>query len=160
MPSGLAVDIANELANLTREADLLEGALPNLAGGDLPIHWVQIGGVAAAVEKIYSGCERVMLLIAKGVDGAPIDKADGWHRTLLDRLSNSFPNIRDAVLSAECRDGLDRFRSFRHRVRNSYGIDLDPEIVLERAAELSPVLEAFRREILAFLEGWDAASER
>lgn len=155
MTSGLSVDIANEFRVLKGEAELLAQALPQLQHEDSAsakaVRWIEIAGVAAAVEKLYSGCERVLLLIAKHVDGAPIDKTDAWHATLLNRMVNPFPNVRPAVLSEDCKATLDRFRSFRHRVRNNYGIDLDPDIVLERAGELLKALDTFKAEIDSFI---------
>ncbi|WP_416672242.1 ribonuclease toxin HepT-like protein [Egbenema bharatensis] len=43
--------------------------------------------------------------------------------------SNSpcIPSVRPAVLSFETRDRLDRYRGFRHVVRNVYTFNLDPE---------------------------------
>jgi hypothetical protein len=70
-------------------------------------------GLAAVVEKIYSGCERIMQMLAKGIDGEAVDLADGWHGTLLNRMANDYPGIRQSIVSAGCRDALDRFRSSR-----------------------------------------------
>ena len=67
-----------------------------------------------------------------------------------------FPEVRGPILSAACREDLDRFRSFRHRVRNSYGMALDGDIVVERAQELAPALVRFHDEVTPFLKGWDA----
>ncbi len=120
MASGLGVDIENEFKTLLEEAAMLADVLPSLSAPTQKARrWIEIAGAAAAIEKIYSGCERVMLLLAKRVDGAAIDKSDGWHATLLKRMSNDFPEVRGPILSAACREDLDRFRSFRHRVRNS-----------------------------------------
>ena len=163
MPSGLSVDVENEFAVLFEEANLLAQVLPTLIA-ESPAQgtaqrWIQIAGVAAAIEKIYSGMERILLILARQVDGASIDKTDAWHATLLNRMANPFPEIRGPVISPECKVGLDRFRSFRHRVRNNYGISLDAAIVLDRAGELAPVLESFHREVSDFLSAWDARSE-
>jgi len=158
MPSGLSVDIENEFRVLGQEAELLAEALQGLQ--DREFHetaaqrWIETAGVAAAVEKIYSGCERVLLLIAKHVDGAPIDKADAWHATLLNRMVNAYPGVRLPVLSEDCKSTLDRFRSFRHRVRNNYGISLDHDVVLERAAEVEGALGTFRKEVTVFIQAW------
>ncbi len=158
MPAGLSADIDNEFGVLDREAALLAEALPSLQSGKLRegkgLRWGEIAGVAAAVEQNYSGCERVLLLIAKHVDGAPIEKADAWRASLLNRMASPPAEVRPAVLSQECKLTLDRFRSFRHRVRNSYGVDLDETVVLERAAKILATLEVFHLESGAFLESW------
>jgi hypothetical protein len=154
--SGLSVDIANEFETLQREAEMLARVLPSLGAPaeDDARRWIEIAGVAATVEKIYSGCERVMVLLAKRVDGAPVEPSDGWHATLLKRMMRDFPGVRGPILSDACGAQLDRFRSFRHRVRNSYGADLDADIVVERAEELSSAVAEFRSEVSQFLGRW------
>lgn len=151
---GVFVDIENELNEIAREADLLAAAIElyrhDAATADRARAWLDVQGLASATEKIYTGCERVMVMIAREIDGAPVDHAEGWHSTLLRRLANPYPGIREAVISGECRDALDRLRSFRHRERNSYGLALDPEIVRERATEACKAFAHFRAEIAAF----------
>jgi hypothetical protein len=162
VPSGPSVDVQSEFVVLFEEASLLALALPRLRADDhsedRALRWIEIAGVAAAVEKIYSGMERILLLLARHVDGAPIDKTDAWHASLLNRMANPFPGVRGPVISTNGKIGLDRLRSFRHRVRNSYGIALDAEIVLDRAGELAEILAGFHREVSDFLSARDALS--
>jgi hypothetical protein len=157
MASGLRVDVENEFETLLAESAMLAGVLPalNALDADKARRWIEVAGVAAAIEKIYSGCERVMILLAKRVDDAPIDKSDGWHATLLKRMAHDFPGVRGPILSSDCLAGLDRFRSFRHRVRNSYGVELDGDIVIDRAEELVRVLTLFHGEVSQFLTAWE-----
>ena len=108
--------------------------------------------LGSGVEKVYSGCERVMSRIANDVDGAKIGNTDGWHATLLLRMARPYPGIRAAILSAEAYTLLDGLRSFRHRERNSYGFNLDPVIVQERAGEAVRAFLVFKSEILRFLD--------
>jgi hypothetical protein len=132
MASVLSAEVEHEFETRLREAALLARVLPALRKptDDKAHRWIEIAGVAAAIEKIYSGCERIMILLAKQVDNAPIDRSDGWRAILLNRMAHDFPGIRGAILSADCVVGLGRFRSLRHRVRNSYGVHLDGETVL------------------------------
>lgn len=153
MTSALKVDVDNEFGSVLHEADLLARSLVLLESrteDDEAVAWVQTAGMAAAVEKIYSGCERIMQMLAKGIDGEGVNHAEGWHGALLNRMANGYPEIRGPIISAECRDALDRFRAFRHRVRNSYGGVLDAGIVEERARELAPTLAIFHAEIAAY----------
>lgn len=46
---------------------------------------------------------------------------------------------------------LDRLRAFRHRERNTYGINLDFGIVVERAREAVEGFGIFRDEVRKFL---------
>jgi hypothetical protein len=153
--SVLWVDVENEFQDLLEEARLLARAVDQIeastASADDALAWVLIAGLAAGCETIYSGCERVMVLLASRLDGDAVPKTDSWHSVLLNRMAHPFPGVRDAIISAECRAALDRFRAFRHRVRSHYGLHLDPGIVLEPARELGPTLDAFHRGVAAFL---------
>jgi hypothetical protein len=70
-------------------------------------------------------------------------------------MTNEYPGVRGPIISAERRDRLDRFRAFRHRVRNSYGGVLDAGIVEERASELASTLAILRAEFAASFAGWE-----
>lgn len=107
-------------------------------------------GLAGAIDSLYSGCERVLSLIAARIDRAPIGKSGAWHAELIERMADSYED-RPAVLAVDTRELLDSYRSFRHRVRSNYGSRLDPAIVQERAAEAPRLATIFRRDIEAFL---------
>jgi hypothetical protein len=147
-----SVDIQNELIDIESEVDELANAL-QLIGTlqDSKWEWLATQGLASGIEKIYTGCERVMAMIASSVDGAPVDHIEGWHVAMLKRMSNPYPDVRPAVISAECHTRLDRLRAFRHRERNSYGLALDMGIVIERAREASSTFQVFKRDVIAFL---------
>lgn len=153
---GIFVDIDNELADIAKEAKMLADSVDiyrNSASDAGPAWtWLAVQGLASGVEKIYTGCERVMAMIASDIDGAKIDHSEGWHISLLRRMAYPFPGVRDAVISDRCFKALDRLRAFRHRQRNTYGLVLDPEIVLERTIETGAAFEKFRSEVAAFAE--------
>ncbi|TCT05634.1 hypothetical protein [Aquabacter spiritensis] len=152
---GIFVDIENELIDIAHEVEMLargteiyinqeEKAEPALA-------WLLVQGLASGVEKVYTGCERVMSMIARGIDNAKIETEDGWHISLLKRMAHPFPEIRPAVIEQDTYRALDRLRAFRHRQRNVYGLGLDADIVLERALETTHVFGRFRDDLEAFL---------
>jgi hypothetical protein len=151
---GIFVDIENELVDIENEVDMLSGAVDifkrQAEDADAVRRWLTVQGLASGVEKIYTGCERVMAMIASEIDRAKVDHSEGWHISLLKRMAHPFPGVRDAVISAESYRALDRLRAFRHRERNSYGLSLDPEIVLERAMQTKPAFEGFRADVAAF----------
>jgi hypothetical protein len=151
---GNSVDIANENIDISREVDLLSDAVQRFGSvspeDDAAYRWLVVQGLASGIEKIYSGCERVMQMNAATVDGERVGAADGWHLALLKRMSHEYPGVRGAVLSRECVEGMDLLRSFRHRERNSYGLALDGGIVIERARQTKRIFDAFRREVLTF----------
>ena len=157
MPAGFP-DIAAELSQIAEEAATLGRAVEvDLGAAGLTSReadWLFTQGLAAGVENVYSGCERVMVLLAKTVDGEPVAKDDGWHRALLGRLAQPRLGGRGPVITAELFHALDELRSFRHRRRNTYGLQLDRDKVVERARMAAPTVARFGAEVEAFLEEW------
>jgi hypothetical protein len=145
------LDIEADLAEVAREATLLEAAAaraaPLLAADADPIaRYIHVSAVASGTERIYSGIEKALTRVARDIDGHVPSGAD-WHATLLRRLTLEVPDRRPAMLSAETYRLLDGLRAFRHRVRHSYTQDLNPPLVLDQAASVSPALRAVRDDI-------------
>ena len=113
---------------------------------------------ASAAEKIYTGCERIMGRLAAEIDQSRVVHADGWHAALLRRMAHPFPGVRNAIISESCYALLDKLRAFRHRERNTYGVNLDFEIVVERAREAVLGFNLFRDEVRAFLRSAHGAA--
>jgi hypothetical protein len=157
---GIFVDIENELVDIENEVKMLSRGVDvyrrTVVDADPAWNWLAIQGLASGVAKIYTGCERVMEMVANHVDGAKIEHSEGWHVSLVRQMAHPFPGIRDSVISPECFLALDHLRAFRHRERNSYGLVLDSEIVVERAAETKIAFAKFRSEIAAFAAKMDA----
>lgn len=153
------VDLENELKEIAEEAAMLELALAahQTMKPNLPVHmfWLQISGLASGVEKLYTGCERVMAAIASKIDESPVTHGDAWHLTLLRRMHNAFPGVRESVLSDETYRALDGLRAFRHRERNSYGTKLDPDIVEERAGEAVEAFAMFQEDFARLVNDLD-----
>jgi hypothetical protein len=135
---GIFVDIENELADIGNEVEMLSDGIAIFRRDDAHAEpawsWLALQGLASGVEKVYTGCERVMAMIASDIDGAKVDRGEGWHISLLKRMAHPFPGVRDAVITEECYRALDQLRAFRHRERNTYGLILDAGIVLDRAS--------------------------
>jgi hypothetical protein len=148
------VDLDNELAELADEVEMLRLSLEahEASKQTLPAHllWLHVAGLASGIEKIYTGCERIMASIAANIDESPVGHDQNWHSTLLRRMHNSFPGVRDALLSDEGYHSLNDLRAFRHRERNSYGIGLDQEIVEQRAGEAIEAFALFERDFALF----------
>lgn len=151
-----SVNVGNELAEIAQEAARLSLRLERVGTERLPTgsqaEWEAMLVCASAAEKIYTGCERVMARLASEVDGVPVVHSEGWHGALLRRMSHPFPDARGPIISGPCHGVLDRLRAFRHRERNTYGINLDFNIVVERAREAVEGFGLFRDEVRAFLE--------
>lgn len=151
------VDIENEFREIEQEAYHLGLALErhqvDTDDAKEQSAWELVHILASATEKIYTGCERVMSRIAQEVDGSRIGHGDGWHNALLRRVANPFPGVREAIVSQECYAQLDRLRAFRHRERNTYGLNLDLDVVLQRAREAIAAVHLFHQEVRAFFAG-------
>ena len=141
------VDIENELSEVSLEVDHLLSSLAQLDPNEPPLdaqeRWEASVVCSSAAEKIYTGCERVMVRIASEVDGVPVSHSENWHMAVLRRMAKPYPGLRGPVISAECYLIMDKLRAFRHRERNTYGMNLDFEIVVTRATEAVAGYERF-----------------
>ncbi len=108
-----------------------------------------VDAAALNLHGFYAGLERLFEVIADGVDRA---KPSGprWHQDLLFQMTAEISGVRPAVLSAGLRDKLDRYRGFRHVVRNVYTFSLDPEQIGVLVRQLDPTWEQASQELLAF----------
>src|SRR5262245_60809664 len=106
------VDLENELVDVGREVDMLSSGLTifqeGAASADPAWSWLAVQGLASGVEKIYTGCERIMALIAAGLDGVRVEHSEGWHISLLKRMAHPFPGVREAVISEQTYKALDQ----------------------------------------------------
>lgn len=74
--------------------------------------------IAAYIENVFSGLERIMLRIADDIDGErPI--GDSWHKDLLQRSGQTM-GWRGPILTHETIIMIDEWRRFRHLVRHNY----------------------------------------
>jgi hypothetical protein len=149
------VDLENELVDVGKEVDMLASGLvifeTSAADADPAWSWLAVQGLASGVEKIYTGCERIMAMIAADLDGARLEHSEGWHISLLKRMANPFPGVRAAVISEQTYKALDQLRSFRHRERNTYGLILDVDIVVDRANQTKQAFVEFRADVAALI---------
>ncbi len=115
-------------------------------------YWID--AVALNLHGFYAGIERVLELIADKVDQT---KPEGrvWYRELLQQMTADVPGARPAVLSLAVRDQLDRYRGFRHVVRNVYTFSLDAkqiELLVEQVPALHTQISTELEEFANFLE--------
>jgi len=157
------VDIENEFSDIAEEVDHLSRFLDRLGDAELSAtgqaSWEAARVCASATEKIYTGCERIMAKVAREVDGAPVSHAEGWHAALLRRIAHPFPGIRHSIISDACYRQLDRLRAFRHRERNTYGTNLDFDIVIERGREAVAIFGVFHEEVRSFFTAGQIRAE-
>ena len=120
-----------------------------------------VDAAALNVHGFYAGLERVFTLVAERVDGS-LPGGPNWGQDLLRQMTAEMPGVRTAVLSAELFPTLDRYRGFRHVVRNVYAYVLDPRLVAVLIEDLPKASELMRAQLAAFadvLEAIAAASD-
>ncbi|MBK9231650.1 MAG: hypothetical protein IPO15_12580 [Anaerolineae bacterium] len=110
-----------------------------------------VDATALNLHGFYAGLERLLEIIADGVDQAKPGGAH-WHDELLRQMAAEIPGVRPPVLSQETRDRLDRYRGFRHVVRNVYTYNLDPEQIGVLVKQLAPTMARVAHELTAFAD--------
>lgn len=80
--------------------------------------------VALNLHNMYNGIERIFEQIAINVDEST-PEGKNWHRDLLIQMSLNIKDIRPNVISDPLFKILDKYRSFRHVVRNIYTFQFD-----------------------------------
>ena len=107
-----------------------------------------VDATALNLHGFYAGIERLLEVIAGGIDQTKPLGAH-WHQDLLRQMAAEMPGIRPAVLSPQTRDRLERYRGFRHVVRNVYTFNLDLEHVGLLVRQLQPTANATLAELTA-----------
>ena len=78
-----------------------------------------------------------------------------WHRALVEKMSLEIPSVRPALLTgASCRTQALELQKFRHRFRNLYGEELDPQktsAAQRNAEDFSASFPALHEEFCAKL---------
>ncbi|MBC8448728.1 MAG: hypothetical protein H8D78_13355 [Chloroflexi bacterium] len=110
-----------------------------------------VDAAALNLHGFYAGIERLLEIIADGIDQT---KPSGphWHEELLRQMAAEIPGVRPPVLSPQARDRLDRYRGFRHVVRNVYTFNLDAEQIEVLIRQLPPTMEQVSQELLVFAD--------
>jgi len=108
-----------------------------------------VDAAALNLHGFYAGIERLLEIIADGIDQSkPSDPH--WHEELLRQMAAEIPGVRPPVLSLQARDRLDRYRGFRHVVRNVYTFNLDAQQIEVLIRQLPSTMEQVSQELLAF----------
>ncbi|WP_414041588.1 hypothetical protein ACJU26_05885 [Acidithiobacillus sp. M4-SHS-6] len=109
-----------------------------------------VAGTASTIEKVYSGMERCLKMLAQDIDGY-VPSGDSWHRDLLVQVAHPVPGIRDIpIISEDTLQALTVLKDFRHRERNLYGSDLVVDRVIDLAGKAQNGLEKLNRDLEIF----------
>ena len=74
-------------------------------------------------------------------------------------MTAEIPGVRAAVLSPDLFPALDRYRGFRHVVRNVYAYVLDPRLVALLIDDLPETDELVLAQLAAFADALEAIAE-
>ncbi len=144
-------------ADILEFAQVAERAIHIWQEGQTSDVYFYLDAVALNLHGFYAGLERLLEIIADGVDETKPIGAQ-WHQQLLRQMTSEIAEVRPAVLSLSLREQLDRYRGFRHVVRNVYTLNLDAEQIEILIRHLPETMAQLRQELLAFADFLDAVS--
>jgi hypothetical protein len=144
----LAADIEVELARLSQLEQEIYRVQDEIAR-DSARQDLFYENLALKLHNFYTGCEKVLQLVAVELNGGLPSGAD-WHKRLLDRMSQDREG-RPHVLTPTTASSLREFLGFRHIVRNLYGFELDPERVAALVRGYPAVWSEVKKDMEAFV---------
>ncbi len=136
----LIAELKGDLEELERLRDLNKRAWERIENGADDV--LDYGALAYTIHTIYGVMENYFLRISKFFENSL--PPDSWHKTLLERMALDIPGVRPAFIQDE--DALKRMMTllrFRHKFRNLYGEDLDPDRMKNVQNNLVEVLSVF-----------------
>ena len=114
-----------------------------------------VDAAALNIHGFYAGLERIFTLVAERID-ASLPGGPNWHQDLLRQMTAEMPGVRAAVLTPDLFPALDRYRGFRHVVRNVYAYVLDARLVAVLVDDLPETSERVRVQLAAFADALEA----
>jgi len=148
----VAVRIRQELVALQDVTTRACGAWAEATGEDDDYH---VDATALNLHGFYAGLERLFVIVAERIDES-VPTGANWHQELLQQMSAELPGIRPAVVSSSLAAELERFRGFRHVVRNVYAYVLDPRRVSELMDVLPSTFAAARSQLADLADALEA----
>ncbi len=153
----LVAELDGDLKELKHLAEQNARAWSRIEGGATePIDW---GALGFTLHSLYGILENYFLRVSKFFENnLPTDR---WHKVLVDNMRLDIPGIRPALFrtDTEHRQVLELMR-FRHRFRNLYGEDLDPQktAAIQRIAnavlgDFPAIHKNFIHKIIAIADG-------
>ena len=139
----LSKRIGEDLRSLNR----LDAALEKFRAGLSAAAWdsSDLWATATVLHHLYNAIENVFDQTARTFGEQPAT-GERWHRDLLLLAAKEVPGARPAIVPASLLEPLADLLGFRHVLRHSYSIDLDPQ----RLSRLVESWQAHRDEIRGF----------
>lgn len=156
----IVVDVTNEIKRVGIEVDAIKRKLSRLKSEKDPENAdSHLTAIAAIMQSIYNGYERILEMLVKAIDG-DLPVARDYHSALLRRASAGVPDVRPPLISEKVFDILDDIRRYRHVFRKIYHYQLKPGRVQELADMGIRSYGIFKDDIERFLSGFDLGEKR
>lgn len=136
-------------AELARIAPLVQRTLNAWRKAEETEDDLFVDAVAINLHSFYSGVERILESVADSIDESK-PAGESWHRDLLEQMTLTVPGVRPAVLSQTTAEMLDKYRGFRHVVRNVYTYQFDPLKIKHLVSSLPSPFQMMASELTIF----------
>ncbi|MFW5994529.1 MAG: hypothetical protein ACOCRN_00315 [Spirochaetia bacterium] len=103
---------------------------------------VDYGALAFTIDTLYGVLENYFLRVSKYFENnLPSER---WHAALAEKMRLDIPGVRPPVLvDAEQFRQVRKLISFRHKIRNLYGEDLDPGATMDAQSTVETFFRTF-----------------
>jgi len=146
----LIIDVENEVRFISREIETLKRKRQRIEEEKDPENIdSHIKAIALTLHSIYSGYEKIIEMLVKGLDG-DIPTAREYHTALLKRATYEIPDVRPPIISEETLYLLNTLRAYRHRLRRIYTYLISPKKVIQLTENAIRSFELFTRDLEAF----------
>jgi hypothetical protein len=142
------VKLRKSVVGLKNFENMLNTAVAQVADPDSALEHFLLSGAGAQIQSVYTGIEFVVRNILNEIDQA-LPSGDAWHKELLNQ-ANSQVDLRPPLISDSCYELLDSLRGFRHFIRNSYGVELSKNRVIELSKTAIQAVHEFDHDLVLF----------
>lgn len=142
----LIIDVENEIKFIAGEIEVVKRKRLRLSkerdAENIDSH---IKAIALTLHSIYTGYEKVLEILIKGMDG-DLPTAVDYHTALLKRANYEIPEVRPGIISDKTFNLLNILRAYRHKLRKTYTYLISPDKVLDIVETAINSLELFNRD--------------
>ena len=116
----LIIDVENEIKFISKEIDTLKRKQKKLKNERDPENIdSHIKAIALTLHSIFTGYEKILEILIKGIDG-DLPTATDFHTALLKRATYKIPDVRPPIISEETFTHLNMLRAYSHKLRRIY----------------------------------------
>lgn len=148
----LIVDVENEIKFISREIEILKRKKRRIEeekdSENIDSH---IKAIALTMQSIYSGYEKIIEMLVKGLDG-DVPAVIEYHSALLKRATYEIPDIRPPIISEGTFILLNALRAYRHKLRRIYTYLISHKKILHMTEDTIKSFDLFERDWGIFKE--------